>query len=54
MYVWMWRTLPGSVAVRALTVLVLVVGVLALLMLVVFPGVEPLLPFNAVSVVNPG
>jgi hypothetical protein len=54
MYAWMWRTLPGPAAVRALTLLVLAVAVLALLMLVVFPAVEPLLPFNDVSVVNPG
>lgn len=53
MYAWLWRTLPGPLAVRLLLLLVLVVAVLALLMLVVFPAVEPLLPFNDVSVNNP-
>ncbi len=50
MYAWLWRALPGPLAVRLLLLLVLVVAVLALLMLVVFPAVEPLLPFNDVSV----
>ena len=52
MYAWLWRTLPGPVAVRLLLVLVLLLAVFALLMIVVFPAVEPLLPFNDVSVGN--
>ena len=52
MYAWLWRTLPGPVVVRLLVVLVLLLAVLALLMIVVFPAVEPLLPFNDVSVGN--
>ncbi|SNR28108.1 hypothetical protein SAMN06265360_101167 [Haloechinothrix alba] len=50
MYAWLWRHLPGPRPVRALIALVLIVGVIALLMLVVFPWAEPLLPFNNVSV----
>lgn len=50
MYGWMWRHLPGPVAARLLITLVVLVGVLALLMLVVFPALDPLLPFNDVSV----
>lgn len=50
MYAWMWRRLPGPLAVRLLTVLVVLLGVVALLMLVVFPAVDQLLPFNDVSV----
>ncbi len=46
----MWRRLPGPLAVRLLTVLVLLVAVMALLMLVVFPAADRLLPFNNVSV----
>ena len=46
MYAWIWRTLPGPVVVR----LLLATAVLALLMMVVFPAVDPLLPFNNVSV----
>ncbi|GLW92091.1 hypothetical protein [Actinokineospora globicatena] len=49
MYGWIWRHLPGPTAVRVLTALVLVAGVIALLMLVVFPWVEPKLPFNQVT-----
>ena len=50
MYGWIWRHLPGPVAVRALTALLLVAGVVALLMFVIFPWVEPMLPFNDVAV----
>ncbi|SFD84495.1 hypothetical protein SAMN04487819_10438 [Actinopolyspora alba] len=46
MYAWIWRRLPGPLAVRAVTALLLVVGVIALLLFVVFPAVEPLLPFG--------
>ncbi|WP_198943290.1 hypothetical protein [Actinokineospora bangkokensis] len=49
MYGWIWRHLPGPVAVRVLTAAVLVLGVVALLMFVVFPWVEPKLPFNQVT-----
>ena len=49
MYGWIWRHLPGPLAVRVLTAVVLVAGVVALLMLVVFPWVEPKLPFNQVT-----
>ncbi|GAB2910334.1 hypothetical protein GCM10027047_05680 [Rhodococcus aerolatus] len=50
MYPWVWRHLPGPLPVRLLTVLVLLLGVVALLFLVVFPVLDPLLPFNDVSV----
>lgn len=50
MYVWIWRHLPGPLAVRLLGVLVLLAGALALLFLVVFPWAEPRLPFNQVTV----
>jgi hypothetical protein len=49
MYGWIWRHLPGPVAVRVVLALALAVGVVALLMLVVFPWAEPLLPFNNVT-----
>ncbi|MBM7771059.1 hypothetical protein JOD54_001263 [Actinokineospora baliensis] len=49
MYGWIWRHLPGPVLVRVLTAVVLVAGVVALLMFVVFPWVEPKLPFNQVT-----
>lgn len=50
MYPWIWRHLPGPLAVRLLLALVLVLAVVALLFLVVFPWADPLLPFNQVTV----
>ena len=50
MYAWIWRHLPGPLVVRIGLAAVLILGVVALLMFVVFPWVEPLLPFNNVTV----
>ena len=50
MYGWLWRALPGPLAVRLLLVLLLLLAVVALLFLVVFPWVEELLPYNDVNV----
>ena len=50
MYAWIWRHLPGPVAAKLLLAVVLVLAVVALLLFVVFPWLEPLLPFNQVSV----
>jgi hypothetical protein len=49
-YGWIWRHLPGGPASRALWALLLLAGVAALLMLVVFPWAEPRLPFTDVTV----
>ena len=49
MYGWIWRHLPGPMAVRIVLALALAAGVVALLMFVVFPWAEPLLPFNNVT-----
>lgn len=49
MYAWIWRHLPGPLAVRILTAVVLLAGVIALLMFVIFPWAEPKLPFNNVT-----
>ena len=49
MYGWIWRHLPGPLAVRIGLAAVLVAGVVALLMLVIFPWAEPMLPFNNVT-----
>jgi hypothetical protein len=49
MYGWIWRHLPGPVAVRVMLALVLVCGVVALLFFVIFPWLEPLMPFNGVT-----
>ena len=53
MYGWLWRHLPGPLVVRLLLVVLLLAAVLALLFFVVFPAVEPLLPYSDVTV-NPG
>jgi hypothetical protein len=49
MYAWIWRHLPGPLAVRLVTAFLLVAAVLALLFFVVFPWAEPRLPFNDVT-----
>ena len=50
MYAWIWHQLPGPTALRALTALLLVAGVLALLLLVVFPWAITVVPGQEVSV----
>ena len=50
MYTWIWRRLPGPVPAKAFTALLLVLAVSALLLFVVFPHVEPMLPFTEVTV----
>jgi hypothetical protein len=52
MYVWIWRHLPGPLAVRLLQVLLLVLAVTALLLFVIFPWIEPHLPLNQVTVTH--
>lgn len=49
MYGWIWRHLPGPMVVRVLTAVLLIAGVVALLMFVIFPWIEPKLPFNQVT-----
>ena len=50
MYGWMWRHLPGGRGAKALGCAFLLAAVLAFLFFVVFPFVEPRLPFNDVTV----
>ncbi|MBQ0922389.1 hypothetical protein [Saccharopolyspora endophytica] len=49
MYAWIWRHLPGPFAAKVLGALVLIAAAVALLLFVAFPRVEPLLPFNDVT-----
>ena len=49
MYGWIWRHLPGPLGVRLLEVLVLFLVVVALLFFVIFPWLEPYLPFDRVT-----
>ncbi len=50
MYAWIWRHLPGGTGARIALSVVLVLAVVALLLFVVFPWVEPRLPFDDVTV----
>jgi len=50
MYVWIWRHLPGPTAVRVVESLVLFLLVVALLFFVIFPWLEPYLPFDRAGV----
>ncbi len=50
MYAWIWRHLPGPTIVRLAIVLAALIGVLFLLMDVVFPWVETLMPYGDVAV----
>jgi hypothetical protein len=50
MYGWLWRTFPGGIVGKLLCSLVTLAAALALLFFVVFPRVEPLLPFQDVTV----
>jgi hypothetical protein len=53
MYSWIWRHLPGGTAGRLLGSAALLVAAVAVLFVVVFPAVEPRLPFGDVTV-DPG
>ena len=50
MYGWIWRTLPGGLVGKLLGSAVLLLLVVLLLFVVVFPAIEPLLPFADVTV----
>lgn len=50
MYAWFWRHLPGNSWLRLVQSLVLFVGIVLLLLFVVFPAVEPHLPFGNVTI----
>ena len=53
MYGWLWHRLPGGWPGRLLSSLLLTGGVVALLLMVVFPRVERVLPFQRVTVDSP-
>jgi hypothetical protein len=50
MYGWIWRRLPGNIAVKTGCAVVLALLVVFVLFLVVFPWIEPRLPFGDVTV----
>jgi hypothetical protein len=49
-YTWIWRMLPGGRPGKIIGCTLLFLAVVALLFFVVFPYVEPRLPFNDVTV----
>jgi hypothetical protein len=49
-YSWIWRKLPGSLPGKLAGSLLLIAAVSALLLFVVFPWIEPSLPFNDITV----
>jgi hypothetical protein len=49
-YGWIWRVLPGGLPGKILGSAILISAVVALLLFVVFPWLEPRLPFNEVTV----
>lgn len=53
MYVWIWRHLPGGLPGKLVLSLVAVAAVVLLLFAVVFPAIEPHLPFSDVTVDAP-
>ena len=52
MYGWIWRHLPGGNVGKATSALVLAAAVVAVLFFVVFPWIQPRLPFQHVTVVQ--
>lgn len=50
MYSWIWTRLPGPTPVRVVLAALLIVAVVLVLLFVVFPRVEVLLPFTDVGV----
>lgn len=50
MYLWIWRHLPGPTGSKTALAVLLALAVVALLLFVVFPWVEPRLPFDANTV----
>ncbi|HEX5493253.1 MAG TPA: hypothetical protein VFX70_01600 [Mycobacteriales bacterium] len=52
MYTWIWRKLPGDTWAKVAGAALLALLVVLLLLFVVFPWVEPRLPFNDVTVGN--
>ena len=50
MYAALWRLLPGPIWLKVIEALVLLAVVLWALMTLLFPAIEPLLPFDQISV----
>ena len=53
MYGWIWRRLPFGLPGKLVGSALLIVSALALLWYVIFPAVEPLLPFDDSQIEGP-
>lgn len=53
MYVWIWRHLPGGLPGRLIGSLLLLTAAVAALFFVIFPRIEPYMPFQQVTVDAP-
>jgi hypothetical protein len=49
-YSWLWRVLPGGLVGKSVLSLLLLAAAVAMLFFVVFPEIEPLVPFGDVTV----
>jgi hypothetical protein len=50
MYVWIWRNLPGPLGIKVGQAVLLILVVVALLLFLIFPWIEPHLPISQVTV----
>jgi hypothetical protein len=50
MYPWIWQRLPGKLTGKIVSAVLLAAVVVAVLWFVIFPWLEPLLPFDDVTV----
>jgi hypothetical protein len=53
-YTWIWRRLPGGLPGKLAGSFLLITAAVLVLFFVVFPAVEPLLPFDDVTVEQDG
>ena len=47
MYAWIWRRLPFGTPGKVVSSALLILAVVALLWFVIFPAIDPILPFNS-------
>lgn len=50
MYGWLWRHLPGPLAVRVVLAVLMAAAVVAVCFLWVYPAIAPHMPFNDTTV----